>query len=136
MKAHIKTGWKHFWKQIFRVLRNPIFSILTMFGNAVLLSSATAFYFFEKSTNPQVHDFWDALWWALITMTTVGYGDIIPTTVFGRVIAIGLIFIGSVLFLSFIALLSSAFIELEFAELQNEVSELKENMNKSLKSPH
>ena len=46
----------------------------------------------------------DAYWWSFITMTTVGYGDVIPTTHQGRVIGIccavfGVIIIGSDLYL-------------------------------------
>ena len=37
-----------------------------------------------------IRSFWDAVWYSLITMTTVGYGDLAPVTVFGRVI--GLLF--------------------------------------------
>lgn len=36
----------------------------------------------------------DALWWAFTTMTTVGYGDMAPTTGLGRVLAIGLMLSG------------------------------------------
>jgi len=35
-----------------------------------------------------------ALWWALVTITTVGYGDIVPTTPVGRLIGVALMFAG------------------------------------------
>lgn len=38
--------------------------------------------------------FSDSLWWAFVTATTVGYGDISPTTIFGRVIAVLLMIVG------------------------------------------
>lgn len=37
-----------------------------------------------------IKDFWDALWWAFVTITTVGYGDLSPVTADGRLIAVGL----------------------------------------------
>jgi voltage-gated potassium channel len=46
--------------------------------------------------------FGDALWWAVVTVATVGYGDIVPTTTAGRIVGAGLIIFG-VTFLSFLA---------------------------------
>jgi voltage-gated potassium channel len=43
------------------------------------------------------HDFpdvWDGVWWAVVTMTTVGYGDSYPTTVAGRLLAMALMIVG------------------------------------------
>jgi voltage-gated potassium channel len=50
------------------------------------------------------HSMWDGVWWAMVTMTTVGYGDISPSTVAGRILAIALMLIG----IGFVALLTGA----------------------------
>lgn len=47
---------------------------------------------------------WDGVWWAMTTVTTVGYGDIVPQTNGGRVIAIVVMVVG----IGFIALLTAA----------------------------
>jgi voltage-gated potassium channel len=51
----------------------------------------------------------DALWWGLATVTTVGYGDIVPVTQTGRWIGVGLIATGIICFVGTTALVSSAF---------------------------
>lgn len=43
---------------------------------------------------PSINTFGDALWWAIVTTTTVGYGDISPETPIGRVLAVVLMLIG------------------------------------------
>ena len=47
--------------------------------------------------------FWDGVWWAVVTVTTVGYGDIYPHTVAGRIVAIILMFVG----IGFLAVLTA-----------------------------
>jgi voltage-gated potassium channel len=44
-----------------------------------------------------ITSFGDAIWWACVTMTTVGYGDLVPVTVLGRVLAVVLMFGGVVI---------------------------------------
>ncbi len=52
----------------------------------------------------------DALWWALTTVTTVGYGDMYPVTTEGRIIAAGLMLVGIALFGSISAIVTSKLI--------------------------
>ena len=40
-----------------------------------------------RASGSTIHNLWDALWYALITLTTVGYGDLYPVTPAGRLIA-------------------------------------------------
>ena len=49
----------------------------------VVLGAAIA-YHAEHPTNPGFATYGDALWWAIVTLTTVGYGDIVPKTPAGR----------------------------------------------------
>ncbi|NYE94868.1 voltage-gated potassium channel [Psychromicrobium silvestre] len=44
----------------------------------------------ENAAGSNITNFWDALWWSMTTITTVGYGDHYPVTVLGRLVAIGL----------------------------------------------
>lgn len=44
----------------------------------------------EQGSGGPINSFGDAIWWAFVTITTVGYGDFFPVTVTGRVVAVGL----------------------------------------------
>ena len=50
----------------------------------------------------------DGLWWALVTISTVGYGDFVPTSVLGRLLGVFLIILGVTLFSFFITNLASS----------------------------
>jgi voltage-gated potassium channel len=50
----------------------------------VVLVGAVVAYYAEHPTNPEYKTFGDSLWWGIVTLTTVGYGDIVPTTNTGR----------------------------------------------------
>lgn len=62
----------------------------------------------------------DALWWALVTVTTVGYGDYYPVTIEGRFIAIVLMTNGIGIFATLSAMIVSKFIEPDNVEMQQE----------------
>ncbi len=61
---------------------------------AVLFVGAVVGYYSEHPTNPEFATFGDAIWWATVTLTTVGYGDIVPITTAGRIDGAAIMFMG------------------------------------------
>jgi len=57
-----------------------VFGLVFIFGTSAFL--------LEQGTNPSFGSIEDGLWWAFVTLTTVGYGDIFPITSAGRVIGV------------------------------------------------
>src|SRR5688572_15423921 len=78
----------------------------------LLFGCAYAEYFFERSANPgHFANFGEALWWAVVTTTTVGYGDKFPITLGGRFVAGILMLTGIGLIGTLAASFSSALIK-------------------------
>ena len=77
-------------RQLRRVLvleSGPLLSVLVIFLMVVFLASV-AEYFLERDVQPTTFGSVPAaLWWAVVTLTTTGYGDVVPITPLGRMIA-------------------------------------------------
>ena len=62
---------------------------------SVIFSSGIGIFLIESPhEDAQITNLIDAFWWASATVTTVGYGDVVPVTEAGRVMGIGLMFVG------------------------------------------
>lgn len=67
---------------------------LTVVASAMVLLVSQGVWLLERGGNPALGRYGDALWWAIVTATTVGYGDIIPVTWQGRALAVMLMLTG------------------------------------------
>ena len=100
---------------------------------SLILFFIILFGFIFFITEPDVKSFSDGLWWALVTITTVGYGDITPMTSIGRLVASALMFLGLGLIASLTAVVSVKFIQ-SFVDhhTNDDVLEKLEEMQKDL----
>jgi voltage-gated potassium channel len=67
---------------------------VALLAGAVVLVASLAAYQAEHAANPGFATVGDALWWGLVTLTTVGYGDIVPHTTAGRFAGVAIMFTG------------------------------------------
>lgn len=100
---------------LFYLRRNLLLTILLLIF-LVSLSSAYIVYTIEAQVNPSLHSFGKAIWWVLVTITTVGYGDIVPVTGAGRLLGVLIIFTGVALVSTFTATVSSIFVAQKLKE--------------------
>lgn len=79
---------------LWSVVTSPQMRVIFAFVTVILLWSSAGIYILESGVNTAVSSYTDALWWAIVTTTTVGYGDISPVTEGGRIIAAFLMLTG------------------------------------------
>ncbi len=97
--SHIRK--QPFWVRIKRfsefLLLNNEFRVITGLSIAFFLLIFIIFKS-EVNSNEDINSFFDAFWYSIVTITTVGYGDVTPTTVAGRIAGIILLLFGVVTF--------------------------------------
>ena len=92
------------------VLKNYGYVLMSIFFILVvyMLFSALVIFNVEPDTFPT---FFDAVYWSVVTMVTVGYGDIIPTSIAGRVVAMITSIVGVIIFALPSGFIAAAFVK-------------------------
>lgn len=124
------VGVRYFTSRVRALVTHPLFGVLTFLGNGCIILSAYLLYDLEKGLNPNLNTPLDALWWAVSTVTTVGYGDISPVTNLGKVVGMTLMIFGTALFWSFTALFATVLLEPELREMETEFRDIEQTVHK------
>jgi len=101
---------------LFRVLHKERRILFTVFLMAIAYIFTTALIMFNIEESSLFEDFFDALYWATTTLTTVGYGDIYPGSDMGRLISM----LSAIMGVAIIALPSGVITASYLDELRNQ----------------
>jgi voltage-gated potassium channel len=93
----------------------------------VLLAAVMVWHVEHDNPQSSIHSITDALWWAVTTVTTVGYGDKYPQSPEGKAVAIGLMILGIAIFGLVSATLASYFIE---SDTKDEYEDVREQLTR------
>jgi voltage-gated potassium channel len=113
-------------------------AMVTHHGLHLVLASITAIVFAgaaledaveRHAPGSTIHNFGDGLWWAIVTVTTVGYGDKVPITGAGKVVAVALMLTGIGLVGFLTASVTSFFVKEQHSD---ELDEVKATLNRVL----
>ncbi len=97
----LKRFFKRTLRRITIALSNPITRAVLIF-TLFLFAMAVAIFFVEKDKNENLSTFIKTMWWFIVTITTVGYGDVVPITPLGKALA-GSVILSGVIFISLVS---------------------------------
>lgn len=90
---------------------HSLFRVLIAAAGTLFLGSWLVLLFDDHAKGSNIHTYPDALWWAIVTVTTVGYGDRYPVSGGGRAVAVVLMLVGIGLIGTLTATVASVFIK-------------------------
>ena len=108
--ATMKRIFIHLYESVSKI-DGILFMGMTFFVNLFVLIISLLFHLLEAEKNPLINGLLDSIWWAFATVTTVGYGDIVPVTPWGKILGIFLMLFGTAVFAIYIAVLANFFLE-------------------------
>ena len=96
--------------------RERVFGLILALTLVILLLASIGFSLVEPAEGEWLTRFGRSLWWGMVTLTTVGYGDVVPVTFLGRLVGVALMIIGFLSLSLVTATVASVFIERKFRQ--------------------
>jgi voltage-gated potassium channel len=90
---------------------HSLFRVLIAAAGTLFIGAWLVLLFEKNATGSNIHNYAQAIWWAIVTVTTVGYGDRYPTTGGGRAVAVVLMLVGIGLIGVLTATVASVFVK-------------------------
>lgn len=106
---------------------SPFFGLFTL---ALFAGAGLTWVSEHEQPDSNIGDFGDALWWAVVTTTTVGYGDHFPVTASGRAVALVLMLFGIGALSMITANIAAFFVDRDSSEERTELEEVREQLNR------
>jgi voltage-gated potassium channel len=88
----------------------------------IFIGSIGIFYIESPYENSKINSFLDAIWWTVATLTTVGYGDVIPVTDAGKIMAIFFMLFAIGFLLIFLSVIGTRFYKRRIEPKEQEIS--------------
>jgi len=101
---------------------NKLFYLLFVAAGTIVVGSFVIFSVESQHPDSQINSMLDAVWWTVSTVTTVGYGDIVPVTDAGKIVAIFFMFFGIGVLAIFLSVLGTMFYKRRFEKEEKEIS--------------
>jgi len=92
----------------------------------VLFGSVAVLHFEQYNPDSTITDAREAIWWSVVTITTVGYGDRVPVTEGGRIVAMIMMVVGVVMFGAYTGFITAWFMGGEKQKLRKQIVSLKQ----------
>lgn len=101
---------------------NPLIYLLSAAAGTIIIGSFLIFSLESQEPDSQIDSMLDAVWWTVATVTTVGYGDIVPITDTGKIVAIFFMFFGIGILALFLSVLGTQFYKRRFEKEEKKIS--------------
>ena len=99
-----------------------LYSLLVVAAIVISIGSIAIFYIESPNEETQINSFLDAVWWTVSTVTTVGYGDIVPVTDAGKIMAIFYMIFGIGILAVFLSVLGTRIYKIRIEKNDQEIS--------------